>query len=170
MAGYTWVGSAYLLANAASTPLWGKFSDIFGRKPVLLVAVFTFFVGSLLCAASNSIIMLIVGRAIQGADAGGIVSLVNICISDLFELRERSFYLGLTSVVWALASGVGPVLGGTFTDRLSWRWCWWINLPCAGLAFVVLIFFLENRGPKTSFLAGLKTIDWFGCVAILARR
>lgn len=85
--GYTWIGSAYLLANAASTPLWGKLSDIWGRKPVLLVAVAVFFIGSLICAASIDMGMLIAGRAVQGSASGGIVALVNICISDLFSMR-----------------------------------------------------------------------------------
>jgi MFS family permease len=85
--GYTWIGTAYLLSNAASTPLWGRASDIWGRKPVLLAAVATFFVGSLLCAAARSIGMLIAGRAVQGSAAGGIVILVNICVSDLFDIR-----------------------------------------------------------------------------------
>lgn len=86
-AGYTWIGSSYLLANAASTPLWGRTSDIWGRKPLLLAAVAMFLIGSVLCAAAQDIGMLITGRAIQGSAAGGIVILVNICVSDLFELR-----------------------------------------------------------------------------------
>lgn len=85
--GYTWIGSAYLLANAASTPLWGKLSDIWGRKPVLLVAVAVFFIGSLICATSIDMGMLIAGRAVQGSASGGLVALVNICISDLFSMR-----------------------------------------------------------------------------------
>jgi len=86
-AGYIWVGFAYLLANAASTPIWGKCSDIWGRKAALLAATFVFFFGSLLCATAKSIGMLITGRAVQGSAAGGLVILVNICISDLFNIR-----------------------------------------------------------------------------------
>ena len=126
-AGYTWIGSAYLLANAASTPSWGKFSDIWGRKPVLLCASVIFFIGSLLAAVSVSIEMLIAARAIQGIGGGGLIILVNIAISDLFSMRKRGQYYGMVGMVWAFASAVGPILGGLFTQRVSWRWCFYIN-------------------------------------------
>lgn len=126
-AGYTWIGSAYLLANAASTPSWGKFSDIWGRKPVLLVAAAVFFIGSLLAAVSVNIGMLITARAIQGIGGGGLIILVNICISDLFSMRNRGTYFGMVGMVWAFASAVGPILGGVFTEKVSWRWCFYVN-------------------------------------------
>ncbi len=126
-AGYTWIGSAYLLANAASTPSWGKFSDIWGRKPVLLAACGVFFIGSLLAAVSVSIAMLIAARAIQGIGGGGLIILVNICISDLFSMRKRGAYFGIVGMVWAFASAIGPILGGVFTEKVSWRWCFYIN-------------------------------------------
>jgi predicted MFS family arabinose efflux permease len=126
-AGYTWIGSAYLLANAASTPSWGKFSDIWGRKPILLVAAAIFFIGSLLAAVSVNIGMLITARAIQGIGGGGLIILVNICISDLFSMRNRGTYFGVIGMVWAFASAVGPILGGVFTEKVSWRWCFYIN-------------------------------------------
>ena len=129
-AGYTWIGSAYLLANAASTPSWGKFSDIWGRKPILLCASSVFFVGSLLAAISVSIGMLIVARAIQGIGGGGLIILVNICISDLFSMRNRGQYFAMVGMVWAFASAIGPVLGGVFTQKVSWRWCFYINCMC----------------------------------------
>ncbi len=87
--GYTWIGSAYMLANAATAPSWGKISDIWGRKPIILVAVGVFWTGSLLCAVSVNMAMLIAARAVQGIGGGGISILVNICISDLFSMRKR---------------------------------------------------------------------------------
>lgn len=120
-AGYTWIGSAYLLANAASTPTWGKFSDIWGRKPVLLCAAAVFFLGSVLAGTSVSISMLIAARAIQGIGGGGLIILVNICISDLFSMRNRGTYFGIIGMVWAFASAIGPILGGVFTEKVSWR-------------------------------------------------
>lgn len=124
-AGYTWIGSAFNLAAAASTPIWGKLSDIFGRKPVLLVANVVFFIGSLVAALAVNIGMLIVARAIQGIGGGGLIILVNIVISDLFSMRSRGQYFGIIGMVWALASALGPVIGGALTEKVSWRW-WYV--------------------------------------------
>lgn len=110
--GYTWIGSGYLLANAASTLIWGKLSDIFGRKPALLAANALFFIGSLVAGLANSIGMLITARAIQGVGGGGLVSLSNICIGDLFSPRRRGAYYGMIGGVWAVASALGPIIGG----------------------------------------------------------
>lgn len=121
--GYTWVGSAYLLACAASVPLWGKLSDIWGRKSVILLANVIFLVGSVLCGVSVTLGMLIGGRVVQGVGGGGLIILVNIVISDLFSMRERAKYFGIVGMTWALASAVGPVVGGVFTEKVSWRWC-----------------------------------------------
>ncbi|KAF7852940.1 hypothetical protein EAF04_010817 [Stromatinia cepivora] len=166
-AGYTWIGSAYLLANAASTPSWGKFSDIWGRKPILLIAAGVFFVGSLLAATSVSIGMLIVARAVQGIGGGGVIILVNICISDLFSMRKRGAYFGLIGMTWAFASAIGPLLGGAFTQKVSWRWCFYINLPITGTVAIALFFFLHLDNPKTPVWDGLKAVDWLGSLLII---
>ena len=124
-AGYAWIGSAYLLTVAALIPFWGKVSDIFGRKPTLIIANAIFMIGSLIAALSRNLTMLIAGRAVQGLGGGGLITLVNICIGDLFSPRERGMYLGIIGGIWAFASSIGPVLGGAFTQRVSWRWCFW---------------------------------------------
>ncbi|KAH8682088.1 major facilitator superfamily-domain-containing protein [Xylariales sp. PMI_506] len=165
--GYTWIGSAYMLANAAAAPSWGKISDIWGRKPILLVAVAVFWVGSLICALSRNIGMLIVARAIQGVGAGGIVVLVNICISDLFSMRNRGVYYGVMGMVWAMSSAIGPVLGGAFTTKVSWRWCFYVNLPISACGFLILVFVLKLHNPKTSMKDGLAAIDWLGSLLII---
>lgn len=116
-----WIGGAYLLANAASGPIWAKCSDIWGRKPILLVVVALFFCSSIVAATSVSMNMLIAARALQGTGAGGCTQLVFITISDLFSVRKRGLYLGLTELVWALAGGLGPILGGAFTEYVNWR-------------------------------------------------
>ncbi|KAL8912622.1 MAG: hypothetical protein Q9172_007470, partial [Xanthocarpia lactea] len=166
-ADYTWIGSAYLLAAAASTPTWGKFSDIWGRKPILLVANIVFLVGSLIAALSINVKMLLAGRAIQGIGGGGLIILANICISDLFSMRDRGKYFGMIGGVWGLASALGPILGGVFTEKVSWRWCFYINLPFDGIAFVIILMYLDIETPKTPLLAGLKAIDWLGSITIV---
>ncbi|KAG9695206.1 putative major facilitator superfamily transporter, partial [Aureobasidium melanogenum] len=166
-AGYTWIGSAYLLGNASSVPLWGKISDIFGRKPVLICANVLFLIGSLIAALANSIGMLITARAIQGVGGGGLVTLVNICISDLFSLRRRGAYFGIIGGVWALASAIGPVIGGVFTEKVTWRWCFYINLPLDGAALIIIFFFLDLKTPKTPLWEGLKAIDWSGALLVI---
>ena len=118
VAGYVWVGGAYILAYAAITPVWGSVADIWGRKPIMLIALAIFLGGSLLCALAPDMDAMIAGRAIQGLGASGMSILVNVVISDMFSLRDRGLYLAITSIVWAVGSAVGPVLGGVFTTRL----------------------------------------------------
>ncbi|GAB1208872.1 hypothetical protein APSETT445_007637 [Aspergillus pseudonomiae] len=119
--GYSWMASSYMLANAAAVPLWGKISDIWGRKRILLLANFTFLVGSLICALAINLPMILVGRAIQGVGGGGIIVLVNISVSDLFSVRERPLYYGLFGSTWAIAGALGPIIGGAFTTNVTWR-------------------------------------------------
>lgn len=186
-AGYTWIGSAYLLANAASTPIWGKLSDIWGRKPILLCAAGVFLLGSGLAGGSSSIAMLIAARAIQGVGGGGLIILSNICISDLFSMRSRGKYFGVCGPsfysehprepnmlflqmiggVWAFAGGVGPILGGVFTQKVSWRWCFYVNLPITGSAIIGIFFFLHLDNPRTPVWAGLKAVDIIGSLTII---
>lgn len=166
--GYTWIGSAYLLANAATAPIWGKISDIWGRKQILLLAACVFWVGSLLCAVSVNMTMLIATRAVQGMGGGGIIIMVNVCISDLFSIRKRGIYFGVMGLVWAVAGAVGPVVGGLFTTKVSWRWCFYINLPIAGIGIVVLFFVLKLHNPRTPMRQGLAAVDWLGSLTIVA--
>ncbi|PLB52709.1 MFS general substrate transporter [Aspergillus steynii IBT 23096] len=165
--GYSWMASSYMLANAACVPLWGKISDIWGRKLILLVANVIFLVGSLICALANNLPMILAGRAIQGAGGGGIIVLVNISVSDLFSVRDRPLYYGLFGSVWAIAGALGPIIGGAFTTNVSWRWCFYLNLPIGGFSFVMLLFFLKIEAGKTPLLAGLRSIDWSGTILII---
>ncbi|EXJ84231.1 hypothetical protein A1O3_04898 [Capronia epimyces CBS 606.96] len=165
--GYSWIGASYVIATTAVGPIWAKLSDIWGRKPILLLTVALYFASSIICAASSSMGMLIVGRTLQGVSGGGLGSLINIVVSDLYSMRTRPLFLGLLQVTWAVAGGLGPVLGGAFTQLLSWRWIFWINLPVAGVAFCLLLLFLDVHDPKTKFAQGMRAIDWAGSVSII---
>ena len=148
--------------------MWVRISDIWGRKPGLLGAIIVFAVGSTISAVSTSMPMLIAGRGIQGLAGGGIISLVNIVISDLFSMRHRALYMSATALVWVLAGTTGPVIGGALSQYATWRWCFLINIPVCGLSFLVLVLFLDLHNPRTKLSDGLKAIDWFGTVSILA--
>ncbi|KAF7574342.1 AraJ, Arabinose efflux permease [Pyrenophora tritici-repentis] len=164
---YAWTGSAYLLANAASVPFWGKLSDVFGRKPVIQAANITFLLGSIISAVSVNAAMLVTGRAVQGLGGGGIVVLVNVCVSDMFRVRDRSFYMGTIGAVWAVASALGPVLGGVFAQQLDWRWMFYINIPIVSASIAVLHFTLRLHNPRTPVVKGLASIDWLGTATIV---
>ncbi|OAL49182.1 MFS transporter-like protein [Pyrenochaeta sp. DS3sAY3a] len=166
-AGYTWIGGAFLLANAASGPIWAKLSDIWGRKLIVLAALAMFFISSAICATAKTMEALIIGRAFQGAAGGGLILLVHVCISDLFSLRQRSLLMGFTEGIWALAGGIGPVLGGVFASLVSWRWCFYINLPISGFASILILLFLDIQHEHTSFKDGIKAMDWFGMLTFL---
>ncbi|KAK3989377.1 major facilitator superfamily domain-containing protein [Cladorrhinum sp. PSN332] len=165
--GYIWLGSAFILAHSASTPIWGSLSDIWGRKPIILSSLTLFLVGSLICALAKTMDTLIGGRVLQGLGASGMTMLVKIIICDSFSLRDRAVYLAVTSVVWAVGSGVGPVLGGVFTEGVGWRWCFWINLPIGAVVWLVLAFYLDVPNPKTPVWTGLKAVDWTGSILII---
>ncbi|KAJ4349328.1 uncharacterized protein N0V89_007942 [Didymosphaeria variabile] len=164
---YAWTGSAYLLANAASIPLWGKLGDVFGRKPIILLANSVFLLGSILCAVSISAPMLVAGRSVQGLGGGGINVLVYVCVADLFNIRDRSFYMGIVGAMYAVASALGPVLGGIFAEKLTWRWCFYINLPLVSMAIVTLYFTVRLHDQRTPFLQGIASLDWLGTFTIL---
>lgn len=130
----SWVVTAYLLAATAATPLFGKLSDIHGRRTIILVAIGIFILGSLACAVAPSLWLLVIGRGLQGLGGGGLIPLAQTIIADLLAPRERPMAQSYTSVMFMIASILGPVLGGVLTDQLHWSFIFWINLPLGGLA------------------------------------
>ncbi|HVV91815.1 MAG TPA: MDR family MFS transporter [Hyphomicrobiales bacterium] len=158
----SWIVTAYVLTSTATMPLYGKLSDLYGRKPLVYVSIIIFLVGSALSGLSQSMLQLIIFRAIQGIGAGGLMPLSQITISDLVPPRERGRYQGAIPVVFAVCSVAGPIIGGVITDLLSWHWIFYINLPL-GLIGLFIIGVALRRPQRTV----RRAIDYAGA-ALLA--
>jgi EmrB/QacA subfamily drug resistance transporter len=143
----SWVVTSYLLASTVSTPLYGKFGDMVGRKPVFLAAIVIFLAGSMLAGLSQSMDQLIAFRALQGIGAGGLIVSAQAIIGDIVSPRERGRYVGLIGSVFGVASVAGPLLGGFFVDSLSWRWVFYVNVPLGALAIVIVVTRLHLHTP-----------------------
>ena len=135
----SWVVTAYLLTSTITVPLYGKLSDLFGRKRVFVFAIVLFLLGSALCGLSRTMTHLIVFRGIQGLGAGGVIPLAQAIIGEIFSPRERFRYQGYTGSLFAASSIIGPLLGGYLTDAVSWRAAFYINLPLGTLALIVIV-------------------------------
>lgn len=145
---YSWVVSGYLLTSTVTVPVWGKLSDLLGRKTLYTIAVIIFLVGSILSGAATNIWLLIIARAIQGLGAGGIIPLGMTINGDIYTLRERAKVQGLFSIMWGLASIVGPFVGGFITEHWSWRWVFYINVPF-GIAAALIVALALKEPEKT---------------------
>ncbi|HVS12540.1 MAG TPA: MDR family MFS transporter [Thermoanaerobaculia bacterium] len=154
---YSWVFSAYILTSTVMLPLWGRFSDQFGRRRLILLAIAIFLVGSTAAGFARSIEALIVARAVQGLGAGGLMPLGMTVIGDLYTPTQRARMQAWFSSVWGLASIAGPLAGGLLTDHLSWRWVFFVNLPIGLGASALIYFALVESAPHRS-----RTIDWLG--------
>ncbi|MZF87461.1 MDR family MFS transporter [Streptomyces sp. SID5643] len=159
----SWVVTAYLLAATAATPLWGKLGDQYGRKRLFQTAIVIFLVGSALCGAAQDMAQLIAFRAVQGLGGGGLIVLSMAIVGDLVSPRERGRYQGLFGAVFGATSVLGPLLGGLFTQHLSWRWVFYVNLPVGVVALAVIAAVLHI--PRT---ARRHVIDYLGTFLIAA--
>jgi len=159
----SWVVTAYLLASTAATPLWGKLGDQYGRKKLFQAAIVIFLIGSALCGMSQNMLELIAFRAVQGLGGGGLIVLSMAIVGDIVPPRERGRYQGLFGAVFGATSVLGPLLGGLFTQHLSWRWVFYVNLPVGIVALAVIATVL--RIPRK---AERHVIDYLGTVLVAA--
>lgn len=159
-----WIVSAYLLTSTSATPIYGRLSDIYGRRALLLPAIVVFVIASVLCGAAQTLWQLIAARALQGIGGGGLMAMAQAAIADVVAPRERGKYQAYMAGTWGVASVAGPILGGWMTDQLSWRWIFWINLPIGIAAFV-----LSNRALMLLPVRHLQVrIDYAGAALLSA--
>ena len=160
---FPWLFSIYLLTQAVSVPIYGRLSDLYGRKPVLFFGIAMFLVGSVLCGAAWNMVTLIAFRGVQGIGAGAIIPLVTTIVGDLYTLEERAKIQGYISSVWGIASVIGPALGGLLAQYASWRWIFYINLP-VGLFAVMML----QRHLREDVVRRRHRIDYTGALVLTA--
>lgn len=157
---YVWPFTSYMLTSTISIILFGKFSDIYGRKTILLIGIIIFIISSILCGLSTNILELILFRGIQGIGGGILISLPFIVVGEIFNPRERGKYMGILASVFGVSSVLGPILGGVITDTFGWKWVFFVNVPVGIAAISLLMYSLPNFKPK-----GMKNvIDYSGIV------
>ncbi|KAJ6512894.1 MFS general substrate transporter [Mycena sanguinolenta] len=164
---FAWVSAVYTLTCTAILPLSGQLADIFGRRAILLIALLLFALGSVICATASTMNILIGGRAIQGMGSGGIQSLVAIIIADMVTLQERGLFISLTGASYSIATAAGPFIAGVFSQKVTWRWLFYINLPLCGLAFGVVVLVRLKKPPVESIRKQLAALDWIGNLVIM---
>ncbi|WP_233808875.1 MDR family MFS transporter [Paraburkholderia sp. HP33-1] len=157
----TWVVTAFMLTSTVSAPLYGKFSDMYGRKPLFVLSIGIFLLASALCGMAGSMGALIVCRALQGLGAGGLITLSQTVIGSIVSPRDRGRYQGLFTGTFAVCSAVGPVLGGLITEHASWRWNFYINLPVGACSLWLVMRYLPNASKRSSH-----SIDYAGTALI----
>jgi EmrB/QacA subfamily drug resistance transporter len=160
---YSWVFTAYMLASTVTVPLYGKLGDVYGRKPLFLLAIVVFLVGSALCGLAQNMTQLVLFRGIQGLGAGGLIPLAIAVVGVIVPPRDRGRYQGLIGAVFGSASILGPAVGGFIVDHTTWRWIFYVNLPVGALALAVISVTMPRRAPQTE-----RSIDWGGAALLAA--
>ncbi|GAA6054719.1 hypothetical protein JCM3770_000047 [Rhodotorula araucariae] len=182
---FSWVGSAYALSSTALIPWTGGLAAIFGRRPVMVTALLLFALGSVLTGAAQNMAMVIAGRSVQGIGGGAILTMTEIIVCDLVPLNERGAYFGIIGAVWALASAIGPPIGGGLASAHAWRWLFYrapftlglryrtltmqapaVNLPLTGVALALVIGFLNVKSPQTTLKEKLEQMDYANLIFV----
>lgn len=159
---YAWVGTAYMLTSTTATPLFGKLSDLYGRRLLFQIAIVTFVLGSLLCGVSQNMWQLVVSRGVQGIGGGGLFSLAFAIIGDVVPPRERGKYVGFITSIFTASSVLGPLIGGFIVDNTSWRWIFLVNLPVGLVAL-----FITDRALRLPFQRQQRRIDYLGATLLV---
>lgn len=162
---YSWVFSVYMLTSTTTVPVYGKLSDIFGRRPIFAVAMGLFLVGSVLCGTAQSMGQLIAYRALQGLGAGGVMPLAFVIVGDIFSFEQRARMQGLFSGVWGVSSIVGPLLGGFLVDQISWHWVFFVNVGPGIIAALLVWFALQDHHVDQSVKP---VVDYAGAILLTA--
>lgn len=163
----TWIATSYLLTTTALQPLYGRLSDTFGRLPMLILSLLVFIAGSAACGWAPSMGVVIFGRALQGVGGAGLLALVFVIIADITTEQQRPIYMGVLGAVYSIASVIGPLLGGVFADKVTWRWAFLINLPVAGAVLIAVVLFVRLPQPKGSFMEKLRKVDFLGSLVLV---
>ena len=159
-----WVIAGYVLACTITMPVYGKIGDMIGRKGLFIIASVLFLVGSIMCGAANDMAMLIAGRAVAGLGDGGLLVLSQAIVADIVPARKRALYLNIMGIGWAVPMLVGPLLGGVFTDLISWRWAFWMNIPLTVFSIAISAVLLPTYCKRES----LANFDYWGIAFVAA--
>ncbi len=160
---YAWLFSAFMLTSAVTVPIYGKLSDVYGRKPFYVFGLIVFMIGSAACGLAHSMLELVLARGVQGIGAGAMMSMPRATIGDIFNPKERGRWMGMIGAVFGLSSILGPVIGGWITETFSWRWVFYINLPFGMLALIGVLLALPKVRAKEQ-----SKVDWFGSLLLIA--
>ncbi|KAJ5333853.1 uncharacterized protein N7506_007636 [Penicillium brevicompactum] len=162
-----WTGTSFTLCSAVFQPLFSSFSDLFGRKPLILVAILWFLIGAIVAGVANDYTHMLIGRSLQGVGGGGIITLTSIVIADIVPLANRAKYFGMLSAIWSLGTVTGPVIGGCFAEKSTWRWIFYLNFPLIAIGTALVAWSSKFQSNKISCRDQIRKIDFWGILLFI---